>query len=375
MQEDIFTYGEDFFDALVSDIQSAEKSILLETYIFDSDLVGKRIAQALVDAASRGVKIQILIDGAGSPLWGGGGLARKLKLPDIEVRIFHPYPWGIWQWGQSVIRLPFLLKGIYLLSKMNARNHRKTCMIDDQIAYVGSFNITQCHLPLKKGGKDWRDTAVRLTHADLTPLKMAFEAAWEHRTIKEKVKDIFHHMNGDPIFRLNYSWNRRRILYKNLLKRIRHCEQRIWISNAYFMPDGFLLRKVKEAARKQVDVRILLPQKSDVFVMPWASSIFYESLLKAGVRIFEYVPSMLHTKILILDHWMTVGSTNLNHRSLLHDLEVDVNIQKPDTKLQIEHQFLTDLEHATEIQMENWIKRPIYQRIIGRLLLYLKFWM
>lgn len=373
MQETIFMQGKDFFDALISDIHSAQKTILLETYIFDSDAVGKSIAQALANAAARGVKIQILIDGAGSPLW-GGSIAKKLKISGVEIRIFHPFPWGIWQWGRSVIRLPFLLKAIYLLSKMNSRNHRKACMIDDEIAYVGSFNITQCHLSIEKGGKDWRDTAVRLKNVELSPLKAAFEAAWENHTVKESVKEIFRHINGDPIFRLNHTWNRRRILYKNLLKRISQCKNRIWISNAYFIPDGFLLRKVKEAARRNVDVRILLPQKSDIFVMPWASTIFYENLLKAGVRIFEYVPSMLHTKTLILDQWMTVGSTNMNHRSLLHDLEVDVNIQLPASKAQIEHQFLNDLGNAKEIQLENWVKRPLYQRVVGRLLLYLRFW-
>src|SRR6185312_12621649 len=106
MQENIFTHSKDFFEALISDIQSAKKIVLLETYIFDSDALGKQIAHALIKAASQGAKIQLLIDGAGSPLW-GGRLAKKLRSAGVEIRIFHPFPWGIWQWGRSVIRLPF----------------------------------------------------------------------------------------------------------------------------------------------------------------------------------------------------------------------------------------------------------------------------
>jgi cardiolipin synthase A/B len=260
----------------------------------------------------------------------------------MEVRIYHPFPWGIWQWSHSVIRLPYVLKMVYLLLKMNARNHRKTCLIDDQIAYVGSFNLAQCHISKEEGGQNWRDTAIRLTGVDLSPLKLAFEIAWENRVVKEGVKEIFHHISQDPIFRLNHSWYRRRILYKNLLKRINQCKERIWITNAYFIPDSFLLKKLKEAAKRKVDVRILLPRTSDVLMMPWASTTFYQNLLKAGVRIFEYLPSILHTKTLILDQWMTVGSSNLNHRSLLHDLEIDVNVQLPDSKAKIEQQFLKD---------------------------------
>jgi cardiolipin synthase len=107
--------------------------------------------------------------------------------------------------------------------------------------------------------------------------------------------------------------------------------------------------------------------------MPWASKAFYESLLKSGIRIFEYRPSMLHAKTLILDNWMLIGSSNLNHRSLLHDLEVDVNLRQKESKNNLEKQFLLDLQEANEIVLNNWQKPPLHHRIIGRLVLYLKY--
>lgn len=371
--EDIFYEGGSFYTQLQKDINNAKKSIDLEVYMFNYDIVGRRFCDTLIAAALRGVNVRILVDSAGSPLW-GGNIAKKMENAGVETRIFHPLPWRLWQWSRSVIKLPWILKASYLLLKINSRNHRKACTIDDKVAYVGSMNISTCHLNKNEGGDSWRDMAIRLENVDINPLKEAFDLAWENRVIHERIRDIFRHVNTNPIFRLNHTWHRRRILHRNLLRRISKTKERIWITNAYFVPDNFLLKKIKDAARNNIDVRILLPHKSDFFIMTWASSQFYFSLLKAGARIFEYQPSMLHAKTLILDNWVTIGSSNLNHRSLLHDLEVDVNVRLKETKQKVTQQFLEDLKHAKEIDLKNWNKRPVHQRLVGRLALYLKFW-
>ena len=108
--------------------------------------------------------------------------------------------------------------------------------------------------------------------------------------------------------------------------------------------------------------------------MPWASSTFYQSLLREGIRIFEYTPSMLHAKYLVLDDWVIVGSSNLNHRSLLHDLEVDVNIKSDQAKQELEEQFLKDTGNSNEVTLQTWKPRPLPIRLMGKLLLYLKYW-
>lgn len=132
---------------------------------------------------------------------------------------------------------------------------------------------------------------------------------------------------------------------------------------------------MKDSARSGIDVRILLPRKSDVAMMPWASSTFYYSLLKAGVRIFEYLPSMLHAKSLIIDDWMVIGSSNLNHRSLIHDLEADIHINSKEAKRTLEQQFLEDLKNSREVSLDSWqTLRPRSQRLMGRLVLYIKYW-
>ncbi len=373
-KEIIFSEGSAHFNALLKDINQANRSIDLEIYIFNNDTLGKQVADALTRAAERGVCVRVLVDGAGSPFW-ATTFAKPLEQAGASTRVFHPFPWHLWNWSHSVVKLPVLLKWIYLLLKINFRNHRKVCMIDDKIVYIGSVNISNCHLPVSEGGQNWRDISIKLANINLSELKEAFEAAWTHRTIKERIRKIFKHIRKDPVIRLNHTRHRRRILYKNLLRKIDRCTQRIWITNAYFVPDNFLLRKLKESASRGIDVRVLLPGKSDVMMMPWASSTFYFSLLKSGVRIFEYLPSILHAKMLIIDNWVLLGSSNLNHRSLLHDLEVDVNVTTPESKKNLETLFLNDLKNSNEVSLESWkTHRPWRQRIMGRLVLYLKYW-
>nr|WP_048875651.1 phospholipase D-like domain-containing protein [Candidatus Coxiella mudrowiae] len=373
-QETVFTEGQKHFDALLSDIAKAKHSIDLETYLFHNDTLGKRIALELAEAAKRGVKVRVMVDGAGSPLW-SANFARFLEEAGVKTKVFHPFPWQLWDWSRSIVKLPSLIKWIYLILKINFRNHRKVCIIDKEIAYIGSLNISKYHLSPEEGGDGWRDTSVRLTGTDLKELIKAFNVAWYHRTIKERLREIFRQIRKDPLIRLNYTHHRRRILYKNLLRKMANCTRRIWITNAYFVPDNFLLKRLKDSARSGIDVRILLPRKSDIAMMPWASSTFYYSLLKAGVRIFEYLPSMLHAKSLIIDDWMVIGSSNLNHRSLIHDLEADIHINSNEAKRTLEQQFLEDLKNSREVSLDSWqTLRPRSQRLMGRLVLYIKYW-
>jgi len=336
--------------------------------------LGKRVIEALSAAARRGVLVRVMVDGAGTPWW-STQFARALEKAGATTKVFHPFPWQLWNWSRSRIKASILTNWIHLLFKINSRDHRKVCLIDGKIAYVGSMNISKCHLSLAMGGDNWRDTGLRLEGTDLTDLYRAFDSAWDHLPITERVREAFRQVRRNPTIRSNHSRHRRRILYKNLLRKMSICRHHIWITNAYFVPDNFLLKRLLEAARSGVDVRILLPRKSDVTIMPWASTAFYFNLLKAGVRIFEYLPGILHAKILLLDDWALIGSSNLNHRSLLHDLEVDILLSDPQSIQALEQQFLVDLQNSREISLARWhILRPRHQRWLGRLLLYVKYW-
>ncbi|HLD16372.1 MAG TPA: phospholipase D-like domain-containing protein [Coxiellaceae bacterium] len=372
-EESIFVTGESYFKALMEEIACARKTIHLETYIFNHDDLGKQMVNVLSEAAKRGVKVRVLVDGCGTPQW-GARLARQLEKSGVETRVFHPFPWQLWNWSRSTIKSSLLLRWIYLFLNANVRNHRKICLIDDHILYAGSMNISKTHLSVASGGQNWRDTGVRLVGDNFEQLKKALESAWFRKPLKERLKEAFKQVRRNPHIRLNYTRHRRRLLHKNLIRMMAKCRRRIWITNAYFIPDNVLLNTLRDAADSGVDVRILLPNKSDVRMMPWASSAFYHHLLQAGVRIFEYLPSVLHAKSLILDEKSFVGSSNLNHRSLLHDLEIDILLTSEVSKKILEEQFLADLKNSREVYLDKWRLRHRRRRFLGRLALYLKYW-
>jgi cardiolipin synthase A/B len=367
IRETVFSDGSQYFAALLQDIDHSSVSIDLETYIFELDSLGQNVANHLADAGLRGVSVRLLLDGAGSSFW-NNEVVQQFGDAGTQVRIFHPLPWNISHWKIAVPHLPWLVKLQSLLGSLNRRNHRKICLIDHHLTWIGSFNISKCHLPQAQGGEGWRDTAVRLEGLNMESLQHAFDRAWfnDWSPISRK---IFSPAN----FRLNHI--RRKKLRRDLLNRISQCRSRIWITNAYFVPDIAFLRHLKKAARSGVDIRILLPGTSDVFFMPWAAATFYQSLLNSGVRIFEYRKNVLHAKVMILDDWVTVGSSNLDYRSFFHNLEVEAVLSLLSSKNAIQEQFLNDLNDSQEVFLQDLPNRPWWKQAIGRLILYLKRWL
>lgn len=367
IKETVFADSNQFFSALIRDIDEAVAHIDLETYIYDLDPLGREIAEHLAAASRRGVSVRLLVDGVGS-LTSGSTLARQLSADGVQVRIFNPLPWNVHHWAWAVPRLPWIVRLQHLLDVMYRRNHRKTCIIDRRIIWIGSFNISRSHLPEEQGGQNWRDTAIRLEGVDTENLQNAFNSTWEND------RSLIPRRTFSPeAIRLNH--RHRRKLRIDLLRRMARTSSRVWITNAYFVPSNLLLRYLKKAAGRGVDVRILLPGTSDVFFMPLVSAMFYRNLLTAGVRIYEYADGILHAKLMILDDWMTVGSTNIDYISLYHNLEVEAVVALPQTRKVLEDQFLHDLTRAEEIAIDHLPQYPRWKKILGQVLLSLKRWL
>ncbi|MBT5228843.1 MAG: cardiolipin synthase B, partial [Methylococcales bacterium] len=311
--ERLLTTGGEYYQSLISSLDAAQISIDFEVYIFEPVGVGYDVVEALINASRRGVTVRLLMDGFGSAAF-SREIIETLQLGGVNVRIFHPLPWLFWQWhGKDSL--------LNRIQQLNHRNHRKTCVIDDEVAFVGSFNVSQVHLGKEKGGEGWQDLGLKLTGCRFSPLKQAFQKAWSRK--------FWHYPKIMPkgVFRLNFSKVRRRRCHQDLLQRIEQAEKKIWISNAYFVPGFRLLKVLSEAAKRGVDVKIVLSTQSDIIFIPWVSSVFYHLLLCSGVKIFEYQLGIMHKKVMMIDDWVTLGSSNLNHRSFLHDLEVDVVVQ------------------------------------------------
>lgn len=361
-----FYDGDTFFDALESEIQHARRSILMETYIFASDRLGDRILRALHEAVLRGVEVRVIIDGLGSYSW-STGIRRRAEELGIKIKIFHQVPWLGW-WSPPATRKRWYSWG-RAFQRVNRRNHRKVCVIDERLAFVGSMNIIEYHVARYVGPTAWRDTGVRVEGREVSILVDSFNALWGGgkrgiRLFPRRRKVA----SGEQVF-LNLHRHQRRENYLNLLVRMLGAKDRIWIENAYFVPDSSLIRVLRVAAESGVDVRIIVPAFSDVVFIPWVASAFHLGLLRAGARVFEYTKSVLHAKSMIIDGWGLVGSSNLNHRSLLHDLEADVALTDPEVCRSLQDQFVRDCASSQEVTLDTWNQRSIVERCIGWVLL------
>ncbi len=367
---EVYNDGDLFFEALEGAIRAAQRSIDMESYIFMLDQAGERVLKLLKDAATRGVRVRLAVDGIGSSTW-----AKELRTRATEGRIlfkvYHELPWERWWRGGRTG--PGRRKLSAVLRRLNARNHRKVCIIDGMRAFVGSMNVAACHLPAVVGQSAWRDTVVMVEGPDVAVLADTFEEVWigSWRRLRRRLRS--RRAQSSELVRLNVRHKQRQANYLDLLVRIVRARRRVWITNAYFVPDGSILRALAIAAQAGVDVRIVVPRFSDVVFIPWVASAFHLGLLRAGVKVFEYQLSILHAKTMLIDDWTLVGSSNLNHRSLLHDLEADVVLVDEKACTSLEQQFVRDCQGSVPITLENWRARPFIERALGRVLLAFRY--
>lgn len=364
--ETLFHTSDGYFDDVLHGIHQAQSQIDMEVYIYETAGIGSRITRALTQAAQRGVKVRLMVDGAGAP-FNFHNTAQLLRKSGVEVRIYHPLPWRLQHWPYAFITEPRLQKLWRLLTALNQRNHRKMLIIDEQIIWLGSINISQSHLQQQAGGKGWRDTAIRIEKTDLSLAIEAFNLIWYRA--KRRIRKELGKQHQESLFLLNFTKQLRTQSHRKVLKRIDLASQRIWVTNAYFAPTRQLILSLEQASQRGVDVRILLPAKSDIGFMPWVSSFFYGRLLKNGVKIYEYRPAMLHSKSLIIDDWACLGSSNLNQRSLIHDLEIDYQVQGEKTRQELAQHFAEDLKHASPLHAKSSRSFALWRRLLGALLL------
>ena len=364
-QEKLYTDNIKYFDDLILDISHAQKTIDIETFIFAGDILGERIAQELTAAAKRGVVVRLMVDGMGALFW-HAKFRQTMEQAGVIIKIFHPAPWRVWQWGYTIDVNQFILtKILTFLSKANSRNHRKVTIIDGNIVWIGSINITREHLPTQRGGDGWCDAAVRLQDSDFSDLQLAFDAEWYNKHFQM----LFNQPIQNRHIRLNNTIGRRFQFQRNLFRKIRRAQRKIWITNAYFVPTNLLLTSLQQAAWFGVDVKMILPGKNNHGFMSLAGAMFYEKLIKAGVKIYLYQPAMIHEKSMIIDTWATVGSSNLNHRSIFRDLEVDVVLSTTHARVQLENHFIDSLEQSKQVTLEELKARSWWKRLLGHVLL------
>jgi cardiolipin synthase A/B len=375
--------GDEYFQIAIDEIKKAQNEVLVESYIFDLDAVGIKILNELALAAQRGVHVKILVDGIGSYNW-LYQLTKECRKFLLPFRVYHPIPFQL----RLFTRLSWknIKRVLFLFKKVNNRDHRKLFIFDNRKALLGSINISQVHSRVYMGEKAWRDTGVLATfsdkHAELEKLTASFFQAWQSARAFSKGENSFlsrrrkvKHEKLPQIFRLNNRPYWRFKLLNDFKNRIHSAKDRILITNAYFIPRIIVLHLLRKAARRGLFVALMFPQHSDVWVADLARKSLYYRLLKDGVNIFEYQPSMLHAKTLVVDNWATVGSHNLNHRSFIHDLEVETIITDPGLVETLVSQWYNDAKFCKKITLSDIGRMPFYLRPLTRIFYWFRYWL
>ena len=365
--------GPEAFAAMRAAISGARKNINLESYIFESDDVGKRFSSLLAEKQAAGVQVNVLWDGVGSfgvtsSLF-GGLLEKGGRI--IEFRPVNPLHF-IYLWG------------------LNQRDHRKILVVDGKIGFTGGINISGVYSG-RSGKKKaavigdihngWRDTHVKIKGPAVKELQNLFGQIWEEQGgerldekayspgLKNKGRHLVRVIDSSPELRKS-------AIYLAYLSCIKNARKYIHIGTAYFVPGRRMIKALGEAAMRGIDVKIILPSFSDARLVLHAGRSYYGALLKKGVKIYERKGAFLHSKTAVVDGiWSTVGTANLDYRSFLHNNEVNVVVYGRDFARDMEKMFQDDLEASEPVFLKGWKKRPFPDRFMEWMGRLIKYWL
>jgi cardiolipin synthase len=360
--------GPQTYAAMLAAIKGAKSHVHMETYIFEADDVGRQFAAALEERARAGVKVRLMYDSVGS-FRTPREFFKEISDSGVEVVEYNP-----------IAAATVMKDG---LGAINHRDHRKLTIVDGRIAFLGGINISSVYGSLSSPGslhhgrdepfekRPWRDTQTRVEGPVVADLQHFYLEQWA-RQRKEAVIDdkayfpqvpaqgplVARAIEGRPS-----SGDGLNAMYVTFISAIENSEREVLLMNPYFVPHESLRRALSDAARRGVDVRLILPSHSDSPFAYHAGHSFFGGLLESGVKIYERKDRMLHAKTAVVDGvWSTVGSTNLDWRSLLYNDEVNLVVLGPEFAGQMAAEFRKDLGESEQITLENWNKRPLIDR-------------
>jgi cardiolipin synthase len=348
---EVFTNGDQFYEAELQAISQAKKNINIEAYIFQEGDIARRFVEALTERASAGVKVKLVIDGLGS-MGTKDSYFDDFKRAGGKFFWYHPIRW-------------------YNIPHYNNRTHRELMVIDGTIGFIGGAGIADhWYKQTSKDQPRWRDTMVRVEGDAVPNLQATFAENWLE-SCGELIAGpdyfpIIHRDRAQTAMIVNSmpsmgGSTRARVLMQSL---VASAHKSILITSPYFLPDGSMSDEIVRARKRGVEVRIIAPgRKSDHMVTRSSSQRSYGPLLQAGVQIYEYQPAMIHAKILIVDGvWGVVGSTNFDNRSFGLNDEVNMAVYDESFASRLAEDFARDLTQSQAITYEEWAHRPLWQR-------------
>lgn len=345
--------GEEKFPILFEEIKKAKKCIYIEYYIFNDDEIGNKLIDLLCVKSKEAVEVKIIYDDVGSSI--GKKSIRRLKNNGVEI---YPY-------------MPVLFSK--LAHKANYRNHRKIVIIDNEIGFLGGINIGDNYINPNKTGLFWRDTHILLKGEAVIDLQYIFICDWYFVSgIKMELNDVplkksikINKPIATSILGSDYGKNNQSIM-EAFFGMITNAKEEILITTPYFLPNESILNALKITAKSGVLVKIIIPKKTDIKTVYYASQTYLKSLLQSGVEIYYYTKGMMHAKTMIIDNYLsTVGSTNMDHRSFNLNAEVNAFIIDEGIAKKLKSQFNKDLINTYKLQVQELNNRKWYIKIIG----------
>ncbi|MEK7501756.1 MAG: phospholipase D-like domain-containing protein [Patescibacteria group bacterium] len=339
----LYSTNEGAWTSMLADCAKAEKSIVLEQFIFAADDFGQKFIDICAEKAAKGVRVRFLWDAAGSFTFWGSNIAEDLRKKGIELLFWKT-----------------LIPGYFKVPSLRSwflRNHRRTLVIDGKIGYTGSICVNERM-------KNWRDTNVRLEDIAAKQMENAFNRMWE-RAKGSKSLPVHSRMKGHEFrYITNYPAPGRRHINKELIEAIREAEKYIYITTPYFIPTRRLAHAIKLAARRGVNIQIILPEKSDYYAVDLGARSYFNMLLEANARIFLYQGNMIHSKTVVIDgKWATVGTMNLDNISMLYNFEANIITTNTEFAHELESHFKSDLTQSKEVLLNEWRGRFFIEKI------------
>ncbi len=343
----LYTNNPDTWQAMLATIRNARHTIDIEQFIFVDDEIGSEFIKALTEKAKAGLRVRVLLDAAGSFTLFGSTFVAELSNNNIQVGFFN--------------RL--LPKALHSPNWWFFRNHRRSLIVDAGTEYAAAITGSHC---IWEKTRSWRDTSILITGESANEVARAFSIMWNRANT---IKSDWGYDKPTATEGINYVYQSplrtKKFIYHRLIDAIRGARSYIYIAVPYFVPDHRLMRVIRLAAKRGVDVRIILPQKSDHAIVDRAGQAYFHKLLKYGVSIYHYLPHLIHAKICIIDdEWATLGTMNFDNVSLHYNFEGNVVITQTDCISELKKQFHTDLTRSTLITNSDWNKRTFRDKIL-----------
>jgi cardiolipin synthase len=351
------------FPAMLDAIRNAKEYVHMETYIYKSDTIGRRFGAALAARAQAGARVRLLIDAVGS-LEIDEDFVRELQQAGVEVLRYKPFRPSTGSWG------------------INRRDHRKILVVDGVVGFAGGLNIGDEYNSVEDGGGGWHDMHMRVEGPAVDDLARLFRKTWlaaggaTYPAVPNSEEAVATDGTAFAVAIGNEELKKRHVIRQQYLHAMKHAHETIDIMNAYFIPDRGIRRTLVNAVKRGVKVTVLVPGTSDLKAVQYASQSLYAALLKAGVRVFEWKGRMLHAKTAVVDAvWTTIGSYNLDARSLFHNLEVVMCVVDREFGAAMVKQIHSDDNKSQEIILSEWKRRPFWRKIAEWVCYQFRHWL